>query len=210
MSDFEALKGYLPPFLLENKVFSNLIESVEKNDFDKYDEALEDLLLQVFPQTATWSLRLWEEFCGIITIEGLDVNIRRSKVMAKLSQVSPITPNIMKSMISKFTDGIVKIIQDTSQYSFFIDFQIKSKILNLKEMYETIEYVKPAHLDYDLALNFNISNKKFYMASCLICGETITVYPWSKKEIQSVGNFHIAAGNNSADERVTIYPRKEA
>ncbi|RXM79256.1 hypothetical protein DP144_00125 [Clostridium tetani] len=53
-------------------------------------------------------------------------------------------------------------------------------------------------------------NSNIYYASAITGGETITVYPWTPKVIESKGRFNMAIGSNTGIDTTTIYPRKEA
>ncbi|AKN32371.1 hypothetical protein Ccar_16475 [Clostridium carboxidivorans P7] len=166
MSSFETLKSYLPPFLLEDKIFSNTLQSIGENDFDRYDESVEDLLLQVFPQTATWGLKYWEEFCGISTNESLDINTRRSKVLSKLSQVSPITRLKVENIVKNFVkDSYVENIP--KEYAFRVNLNGEFNF-SLQELRDVIEDIKPAHLAYFIRYFINYFYKYKFSSSALI------------------------------------------
>lgn len=55
---------------------------------------------------------------------------------------------------------------------------------------------------------FLTANGTVYLGSCMTSGEEITVYPWSPKEIQSVGNIDLAIGANADSESITVYPKE--
>lgn len=50
---------------------------------------------------------------------------------------------------------------------------------------------------------------KIIYNTALICGEKITVYPYSPKELESKGKINIAIGENVGVESIEVYPGKE-
>lgn len=51
-------------------------------------------------------------------------------------------------------------------------------------------------------------NSGVYFGSCITSGEEISVYPWTTKTIESIGNITMALGSNVNVESVTIYPKE--
>lgn len=154
MSNYETLKSYLPPFLLEDKLFSSVLETIAEKDLDNFDEALVDVLLQLFPQTATWGLRLWEEFCGIETNVSVPIELRRADVISKLSRDTPVTPQVIKKMLQRYVAD-VEINQHYAEYSFDVILKTKTTLeTSVKYIINQLEDIKPCHLDYKLITDY--------------------------------------------------------
>lgn len=66
---------------------------------------------------------------------------------------------------------------------------------------------KRSWIDY---LNIFLTNEgKTYIGTITICGEEITVYPWSPKDIQTKGEIKIPISQAFGIENITIYPKED-
>ena len=173
---YNELIALFPPDLQNSFVIRKLIECLSlKLDFSKNNE--DDLILQLSPSTAIWGLSIWEEMSGIFVDKNINIETRRQRVITKLAEVQMITPDNMKNTIQRFTDGLVNLTQQHASYSFNINLDIKNKPINFLDLQNTIEKIKPAHLDYSISTNLSPSNKGIYVGACSISGESITIYP---------------------------------
>lgn len=84
-------------------------------------------------------------------------------------------------------------------------------ILNLKEYNQNIDYDK---IDEVIAAGVRAYlivekdfKKNYYIASALLTGETITVFPYNVGEIESRGKLNIASGYDLSYEVVRINPK---
>ena len=173
---YNELIALFPPDLQNSFIIRKLIESIGLK-LDSSKSSQDDLILQLSPSTATWGLSIWEEMSGIFVDKNINIETRRQRIIAKLSEVQIITPNNMKNTIQRFTDGFVNLTQQHASYSFNINLDIKNQPINFLDLENTIERIKPAHLDYSMSTNLSPTNKGIYVGACSISGETITIYP---------------------------------
>ncbi|AZV57915.1 putative phage tail protein [Clostridium sp. AWRP] len=189
------LKSYLPPFIFDSKVLTNLFDGYEI-ELDTLNNNLQDLLNQLFPQTASWGLKFWEEFLGIPVNESLDIIIRRSKILSQMAMISPMTFNRFCSIISKFADK-TEVEQHFSDYSFDVTLITKHNFnINLQDIAKTIETIKPAHLGYSFNLetqkDINIAVKREFafnplnMCGDFYCGDGIVVSSCGRSYLSSI------------------------
>jgi hypothetical protein len=164
MSKTDTLMSYLPQFLFDSPIMQDLFKQYG-NELQNLDDSTNDLMNQLFPQTATWGLKLWEQYLGIPVNESLDVVTRRSKIMAQISTISPLSVNKLSDIFSKYADSS-NVIQNFSDYSFDLTL-ITKNVFNLifSDIIRNIENIKPCHLDYSLDLEtqrkLNIQSKYF-------------------------------------------------
>ncbi|EGO87212.1 hypothetical protein CBCST_13357, partial [Clostridium botulinum C str. Stockholm] len=97
MNSYVYIRESLPEFLFDDEVFNQIIVSIS-NALNRLDIDTEDLQRQLFPQTCTWSIDIWENLCGIDN-KGKHLEVRRAKVIAKLAQVSPITITKVENIV---------------------------------------------------------------------------------------------------------------
>lgn len=144
MNSYGYIRESLPEFLFDDEVFNQIIVSIS-NALNRLDIDTEDLQRQLFPQTCTWSIDIWENLCGINN-KGKPLEVRRAKVIAKLAQVSPITITKVENIVKNFVkDSYVENIP--KQYVFRINLNGEFNF-NLQQLREVIEDIKPAHLAY--------------------------------------------------------------
>lgn len=165
MNSLEVLKRSVPYETNCSYIF-NEVFNADANKFDEIEVTTKDFLMQLFPQTATWGLAIWEKLCGLTINPKLSIEARRGKIITKLSRISPMTIFELKRILSYFADTI-DVKEYPNDYSFDVTFGSYSSIGDkLSEMYEIIEEVKPAHLDFraifdyvtvlNIIVNFNV------------------------------------------------------
>lgn len=193
MNSYGYIRESLPPFLFDDEVFNQIIASIS-NELDKLDIDTEDLLKQLFPQTCTWSIDLWEEMCGL-SHNDTSLEVRRGKVLAKLTRDSPMTPYEMKKIIGNFGNEVL-VNSFPKESRFEILLKTKTTIHGvLTSIIDEIEDAKPAHLAYDIIIDYlseYVVNEFFYRwfsEPIQLCGtidvsgnQYITTDGWSFKE----------------------------
>ncbi|MBU5427149.1 YmfQ family protein [Tissierella pigra] len=200
------LLEYLPIYERSSIVFQEILNS-EQMEFDRLGLNIEDLEKQFFIDTATWGLAIYEKELKLPIRPKKILEERRSLIKSKMRGMGKVDLAMIKSIIEAYTRSTADIIFDGR---INIKFTNEGTItLNISDMFNAIEEIKPAHLDYDITLNYKQKLSEIYIASALIAGEEITVYPYSPKELLSKGNIYIATGSNTGLEKVIIYPRKE-
>lgn len=157
-------------------VFLSLgIESEMTNDL------VEDILLQLYPQTATWGLDYWEDALNIQTNKALPYEERRAKVLSKMQTRWPITKGRLEDIINNFIASKSGYVEEIfNEYRFKINIPLTDKKVYYKELVETVNEIKPAHLSYSLegiAGNNTVTAHQMWarnFVKYLMCG---TFYP---------------------------------
>lgn len=136
------------------EVFENLFEAIG-SEWDDADSLADEVLLQLFPQTATWGLLFWEQRLGLITNVDEPLERRRGKIIAKMQIKWPMTPERMAIIIKNFIGTNLKI-NDGKDYTFeaFLDTDNGAKS-NLEEIIKEINRLKPSHMSYHLGLKYD-------------------------------------------------------
>ncbi len=139
--------NYLPYFLSKDARFKalNLSDSEEQ---ERLRLAVQDLLNQLFIDTATWSLKLWEEFCGIATDEKADYKSRRGRVLDILNGKQTVTFEFITKLINRYVvDKSGFIIPHYDQY--YVDVMVPdSKVSSFSELEKMLRIYMPAHLGW--------------------------------------------------------------
>lgn len=151
----EMLK-YVESYYKESKYYIAQ-NNAKGKEFDIIHTIIEDLPNQFNPQTATWSLNLWEELLEINSIGNIEE--RRTNILMKTSTLQVVTPISLERLIKKIFNLDAKIIRNYSPYTFLVKFKYEDKEINLKTMRQLIEDYKEAHMAYNLLGDYDTKIK---------------------------------------------------
>ncbi len=137
---------YIPTFPPNDPAFAET-QRVLSWEHERYRLKIIDFAKQFHPQTASWGLSTWEEELGLKTDLTEDLELRRSKVMAKLLGASPMTVENTNKLVNLFTDD-GKAYVDELPEDGTIKIIIPSKKAYVDEMRDALDELLPAHLVY--------------------------------------------------------------
>lgn len=144
-----SILKYLPYFLSKDiryKTTNNTCDIEHEN----IRLIINDLLNQLFIDTATWGLNYFEEFLNIIPKKDDDYKARRTRIKILLNAHDVSTIKFMTDLANKFlTDNSAKIIEHNSEYWFEVFFNIDG-LISLEDLRAAIELYKPAHLGFKI------------------------------------------------------------
>lgn len=140
------LLQYLPWYERESEVFKEICR-VEEIECDKLKLDLEDLNKQFFIDTATWGLAIYEKELGLPIRPNKSLEERRSIIKAKWRGTGKVDAEMIKAIVKAFTNNDVEVTFDGRINIIFNNEKVIR--LNMSDMYNAIDEVKPAHLDYD-------------------------------------------------------------
>lgn len=132
---------------------------VNEVQLTKIYAALDEMLLQMTPQTATWALPLWERAYGIPVEEDRSLAFRRSRLVAKLRGRGTSTVAMVRDVASSYTDMDVEVEEFPAQHRTDIRFvgTIDSPA-NIEELSRSLVDILPAHLQYRYQFLHNLGN----------------------------------------------------
>ena len=97
---------------------------------DEMAEWSESLVDQTRPQTATWSLPLWEKQYGIVPDPSWDMERRRQNIVNKMTQRAPMNPHKLANIIA-VAAGVAGLLYIFAKDTLLPEFQQKvSDLLN--------------------------------------------------------------------------------
>jgi hypothetical protein len=140
---------YLPYKLQKDNKFYT-VNTAESQEHENIRLIINDLLNQLFIDTATWGLDYFEEFLNIIPKKDDDYEARRTHIKILLNVHDVSTIKFMTDLTNKFlTDNSAKIIEHNSEYWFEVFFNIDG-LISLGDLRVAIELYKPAHLGFKI------------------------------------------------------------
>lgn len=178
--------GYISPIYEQSVIMQAIMEAIG-TEWDEAEKLADEVLAQLFPQTATWGIMYWEWLLGIPPNDSLSIEQRRARVLTRMQTRWPMTRERMEQLVRTFSQDKQAFIREFfDQYRFEVVFSLTQPV-NLGAVYEIIEEAKPAHLGYSLGVRLRQGEKRVFIGSTLVAGEEITVYPWTAHELTSRG-----------------------
>ena len=128
-------------------------QSIEHN-FIK--ESIDDLVNNLYVDTATWGLDYFEEELGLKTDKAKTYEERRERIKAKKRGNGTTTIKMIKDTALAFECGDIEVTEMYEDYMFKLKFVSQKGVpKNLEDFKDAIDEIKPAHLAYILEFMFN-------------------------------------------------------
>lgn len=152
------LMKLLPWYYSKNATMGELQGTVAE-ELGKLNYNIEDLINQLFIDTATWGLSIYEKAFGLQTNTNIPYAERREIIKAKLLGRGTTTKQMIKDTAEVFSGGEVDIIEYPAESKFVIKFVgTKGIPRNMQGFEEMLEAIKPAHLAYELKFTYSVWN----------------------------------------------------
>ena len=131
------------------------IQNAFTTEANSINDEVDNVLNQFYVDSATFGLDYWERMLGI-SKNNFDVDTRRENIKAKMRSRGTTTVSVIKNICEAYSNGIVEIIVNHSDYSFVIDFVGTIGVPKaFAELDKTIEEIKPCHLAHSYKFNYN-------------------------------------------------------
>lgn len=126
------------------------ILTAEQAEFERLNANTDDVLAQMFVDTATWGLAEWERIVGVESDEGKPIGERRSVVKAKLRGAGVVTVAHIKDVTESWYGGEVDITEYYADYKLTVKFVSSFGVpSNIGDVEQAISEMIPAHLAVD-------------------------------------------------------------
>ena len=142
------------PSFYENDITKPIQDSftVEANSIN---DEVENTLNQFYVDSATYGLDKWEKMLGI-SKNNNDIQTRRENIKAKMRSRGATSIDVIKNICEAYSNGVVEININHSDYSFEISFISTIGVpLSFEEMDRVVNEVKPCHLAHSYKFNYN-------------------------------------------------------
>ena len=112
-----------------------------------------DTAEQIFPETATWGLVLWEEALGIFGAQGDALELRRRQVAAKLRGLGATTAGTVKAVAETALGVPVEVRELFGQYRVELIPDSGGRLPDgAVQLRQRMNAIMPAHLDWALVV----------------------------------------------------------
>ena len=150
------IKRYLPTFIAKGNVIKDIYES-QQAEIDLLNNNIQDLINNLFVETATWSLVNWEKKYNIPIDLDDTLENRRSRILAKMvSKGQPFTKETIETISNQFTNGVVEVIEHLEDDYFTVKFISELGIPpKIQDVYDAINEIKASWLDIEYEFKYN-------------------------------------------------------
>lgn len=138
---------WLTPQYGEAYFFLWLIQVVGMQ-LDKTEEWSEKFYSELSPQSATWSIELWEKQYAIVPENWWTLEQRRQNIQSKMYSFLPMNPKRLADIASNAAGVKVEIIENTDKNSF--DVLVRDTGWGVAATRRVLDKCKPAHLIYNI------------------------------------------------------------
>jgi hypothetical protein len=199
---------YVTPKISKMSIMKKIYES-QRAQIDIANNNIQDLINNIFIDTATWALDDWEYELGIPTIKEDSYENRRARIKAKLRGYGTCTKKHIKNVCASF--NYANDIDVTEHYEDYF-FQIVMNSYNgfpksMDDLYSIVREISPAHLGIHYSLRA-ITKSNLFLVCAHFTGEVIKVYPWTPNNIVYKVDVEIPLMQDKSLENIKIYPKE--
>lgn len=163
-SRYDEMMSFLPWYYGESKIMNSIIKG-DADEIESVRNAINEILNQLYVETATFGIDLWENLLKISVNNEKDLASRRAAVIAKLKKPETVTINFLQALVNEHTkDGMGEVKENISDYSVL--FTVTSgSIKDSDALFADIDTYIPAHLGRKIRLRDDLACELFCEAT---------------------------------------------
>lgn len=168
-----SILKYLPYFLSKDYRFktTNNACDVEHENIKQY---IKDCFNQLFVESATWGLDLWEQFLGLPIDKNNDYKTRRAKILSRMNNRQTVTLEFVNYLINLFVADKTSYVVDYPE-KYLLEIMLPdNKITDFKALEEILNIYIPAHIGWKY-IAFTESKNYFYLGGIVSKCKTINI-----------------------------------
>jgi uncharacterized protein YmfQ (DUF2313 family) len=123
---------------------------VTGREYDEMAEWSRGLNTEIFPQTGTWSIGIWEELYGLEQGVHLPLRERQKRILAHIIGEAPINPEVIRSGVAALTDTEVTVAEGIAPYTFSVSINTMGMSPDYQEIWRYVRRIKPSHLSFEM------------------------------------------------------------
>ncbi|BAL85212.1 phage related protein (plasmid) [Selenomonas ruminantium subsp. lactilytica TAM6421] len=145
------ISEYLPSFLQKDEEFKATCDA-ESFEHEKVLAGIKDVFNQLFVETATWGLTMYERILDLHPAPDATYEYRRAQILIHMQAAKVSTVEVMNAIVNTYGSGY--IVEQSERYYFEVFCSCNDKAA-LKAMKEDILTYKPAHLGISIYLGYS-------------------------------------------------------
>lgn len=189
------------------------IYEVIGREWDEMRAWAEGMKNEINPQTCTWSIAIWEWVAGIETDETVELDIRRQRVLAKISSVRPINPEIIRRGVAVLIGASAETVEVNDlvgPYRFEVVVQPQGKPIQFGRINKYVKDTKPSHLAFETTLETRVEIKVLIATEWYLSGYGLTgLYNAGQRPNTNIkAKLHDITVEAGIDSKGAIAPRQ--
>lgn len=142
------------PFLYQNSKYIKDVQDALENERCILEQEFIDLYDNLFIDSSTWGLDLWEKFLDVRSISS-DLETRKNVIKNKLRARGVTTKDVVLGLCSQYGFGQVEISEDFDKGEFTIRFISKEgEPKNLNDLINQLDLIVPSHISYNFHFTY--------------------------------------------------------
>ena len=142
------------PFLYQKSIYIKDIQNALENERCILEKEFIDLYDNLFVDSSTWCLDLWEKFLDVKSISS-DLETRKNVIKNKLRARGVTTKDVILELCSQYGFGQVEISEDFDKGEFTIRFISKEgEPKNLNDLINQLDLIVPSHISYNFHFTY--------------------------------------------------------
>lgn len=129
---------------------------------DEVRQWAEEIALQTNPQTATWSIPMWEESLGVVSEPTWTLERRRQNVMNKKLVRAPMNPAKLAKLVTVSAGANAKIKEYTGKNHFTVYISSVPSMVNEELVRKDLDRTKPSHLIYTITYEQSVPGVQYF------------------------------------------------
>lgn len=142
-----SILKYLPYFLSKDYKFktTNNACDVEHENIKQY---IKDCFNQLFVESATWGLDLWEQFLGLPIDKNNDYKTRRAKILSRMNNRQTVTLEFVNYLINLFVADKTGYAVDYPE-KYLLEIMLPdNRVTDFKALEDILGIYIPAHIGW--------------------------------------------------------------
>lgn len=153
----EKMLGRVSPIYDNSYVGLWLFEAIGR-EYDGLREIVDTFPDQLFPQSVTWAIELWEQRYGITPRPSQTLEERRAAIKAIRTKSMSFTPAVLEQYIYNLTGRRAEVVDHIDEFTFgvYIDDTDGMRNASVDDIKAYINRNKHSHMSYELAFQGSI------------------------------------------------------
>jgi hypothetical protein len=119
-----------------------------------------ELKYEIFPQTCTWGIAIWEFVYGFEPDGSLPLEFRRARILSHRLTHPPVNPARIEAALSQLTGTPVHITEFAAPYTFHVDIdESGGSIFDHQQALRQLRRMKPSHLSFTVT---SVTEKDYF------------------------------------------------
>ncbi len=138
--------------IFRNDVITKHIAKISKTNLENIEIKITDVKNNIFLDTSTWGLEIYEKELNLEYIEDKSIDERKSIIMAKWRGAGKLTLELIQDTVKAYTNNSVTV---RFNGTIILDFSNKiGKPKDVNSLIKSIEDIKPAHLGIEYIFKY--------------------------------------------------------